>query len=52
MDSPQLTVSGSLHYTGNRNMKVARSSENSLESARCCVLIHMLNLVSCTQNYL
>ena len=57
IDSPQLTVSalsGSftpLHihvYAGNRNMKKARSLENSLESARCCSLILMLNSVSCT----
>ena len=33
-------------------MKMARSSENGLESARCCALILMLNSVSGTQIYL
>ena len=39
-------------YARNRNMKMASSSENGLESARCCALILMLTSVSCTQIYL
>ena len=35
-----------------RNRNMARSSENRLESPRCCALILMLNSVSCTQSYL
>ena len=36
-------------YARNRNMKMARSLEFDLESARCCALFLMLNSVSCTQ---
>ena len=54
IDSSQLVVVVIVvcAYARDRYMKMAHSSENGLESARCSALILTLNSVGCTQIYL